>query len=157
MMEKGNLIENGNFASGMLEPWVTGGKGVEVYQEGSRPYVRIPASHYIRQDPQVPTGLSVLEFQARTREPLNEDQSILFIAALLFQLTDGSLSLLTLAGAVTQGEWQTFTFKIPKHDAVVLTLQVTPLGVTDFSGLSKVKNLLVGTVEFRFFSLSPGV
>jgi hypothetical protein len=157
MMEKGNLIENGDFAGGKLEPWATRGKGVEVYEEGGRHYVRIPATNHIRQDPQVPTGPSVLEFQARTREPLNEDQSIIFIAALLFQLTDGGLSILPLAGAVMLGEWQTFTFKIPEHNAVALTLQVTPLGATEVSGLSKVKNLLVGTVEFRFFSLSLAV
>jgi hypothetical protein len=154
-MNENNLIKNGDFAGGKLEPWVASDKTVKVVEEEGRHYVRIPATYNVHQNPQVPTGPSVLEFHARIRERLDEGQAIIFIAALAIQLTDGSISLLPFAGSVTLDEWQLFTFKVPQHDAVKVTLQITPLGATDGSRLSDLKNLAVGTVEFKLFSLTP--
>ena len=155
-MNKDNLIKNGGFAEGKLEPWVASGKGVGVFEEGNRHYVRIAPGSNIQQNPDVPTVATVLEFQARTRESLSAGQSILFIASLFIQLAEGIGGPIHLfGGLVSLDEWQSYTFKIPQYDtAVMATLSITPLGATDARRLLGVEDVGVGTVEFRTFSLS---
>lgn len=155
-MNKDNLIYNGGFAEGKLEPWVASGKGVGVFEERNRHYVRIAAGSNIQQNPDVPTVATVLEFQARTRESLSAGQSILFIASLFIQLAEGiGGPIHGFGGLVSLDEWQSYTFKIPQYDnAVMATLSITPLGAIDARRLLGVENVGVGTVEFRMFSLS---
>lgn len=155
-MNKENLIKNGDFAEGKLEPWVAGGKDVRVFEEEGRYYVRITPGSNIQQNPDVPTVATALEFQARAREPLNAGQSILFIATVFIQLADGIGGPIHLfADYVSLDNWESYIFKVPQYDnAVMATLSITPLGATDARRLMGVENVGVGTVEFRMFSLS---
>ncbi len=158
-MEKGkgkeqeNFIKNGDFADGKLEPWIAEGKGVGVFEEAGRYYVRIPATANIHQNPNLPPSQPTLEFKVRTREPLGVDQSIVFLAMLFFDLADGGIHIDPHTGYVTSSEWQTFSFKVPVSNPTSALLQITTMGATEGRALTKVKNAPTATLEFKQLSL----
>ncbi len=158
-MEKGkeqgqeNFIKNGDFADGKLEPWVAEGKGVGVFEEAGRYYVRIPATANIHQNPNVPPSQPTLNFKVRTRETLDAGQSIVFLALLFFDLADGGIHIDPHTGYVTSSEWQTFNLKIPVSNPISALIQITTMGTTEGRSLTKVKSGPNAMLEFKQLSL----
>lgn len=146
-----NLLKNGNFASGELEPWTITSSEVtgEIKEEGSVCYVQLAKAAGLSQS--LPEGNykpSQFSFYVRAGEIIKPGDSILFSYGVLIS-TVGSAEAFGDISVATE-EWKKVTLEMKRKPIPATTVTVQVHTVSDPEKLKT----QAGQVHFKDFELT---
>jgi hypothetical protein len=145
-----NLLENGDFASGKLEPWTTTSSEDiwEIKPEGAGYYIQLAKAGSLSQS--IPEGgykPTALTFEVRAGEVVKPGDFVVFSYAAFVTAPDGAEVFADISGATK--EWQPVTLNIDRKSTAASTVTVQVHTASDPETLKA----QAGQVHFRNFQL----
>ncbi|MEX6665861.1 hypothetical protein [Pseudomonas sp. W2-17] len=146
-----NLLKNGDFASGELEPWTTTSseESWEIKQDASGHYMQLAkAGNLSKATLEGSFKPTALTFEVRAGEVVKPGDFVVFSHAALVTTADGAELFADISGATK--DWQRITLKIDRKPIPASTVTVQVHTASDPEKL----RAQAGQVHFRNFQLT---